>query len=207
MPAEMDQTRVLVAEDERDVADLYEMWLADEYDVQATHSGEAALDAVAERGANVVLLDRQMPGLSGDEVAYRLGENGWDGQVVMVTADSPSPEIAALPVDDYLMKPVRREQVRSTVETAALVETYDDRITELLALTARRQVLEAEVPADELETSEEFARLTTRIAELQDSADETVERLRGQLDASVFARIEDGLTGYRIENDGQNTIS
>lgn len=201
MPTEMDQTRVVVAEDERDVAHLYEMWLADKYDVLATHSGGAALDAVAERGADVVLLDRQMLGLSGDEVAHRLDEDGWDGQVVMVTADSPSLEIAALPVDDYVMKPVKRAQLRSTVETAVLVETYDDRITELLALTARRQVLEAEVPADELETSEEFARLTTRIAEVQDSVDETVERLRCQLDASVFARIEDGLTGHRIEND------
>jgi len=119
----------------------------------------------------------------------------------MITAISPSPEIADLPVDDYLLKPVDEEQLRAAVETADLVRTYDDSVAELLALTARRHVLEAQAPADELEASEEFDRLTARVANLQDSIDETVEELRCQLDADVFARIENGLTTRRVESD------
>lgn len=187
-PAE-EQTRVLVVEDEPELADIYEVWLADDYDVQTVYSGEAALQSIADRGADVVLLDRRMPGLSGDEVAHRLDESGCDPQVVMVTAVSPSPEMAALPIDDYLLKPVRRAQLRSAVETAALLRTYDDRVTELVALIARRQTLEAEAPADELEASEEFGRLTTRIATLEESIDDTIEKLWSQSDANVFARI------------------
>ena len=207
MPADTEQTRVFIVEDEQTVADLYGIWLADEYDVRTAYSGEAALERMADREADVVLLDRRMPGLSGDEVAGRLDENGCDAQVVMITAVSPSPEIAALPVDDYVIKPMEKEQLRSIVETAALVRTYDDDITELLALTARQQALEKEVPADELETSEEFSRLVTRIADVQDSIDDTIEELWSQSDTDLFARVEGKLVGEQVENGGNDTLS
>jgi DNA-binding response OmpR family regulator len=184
-----EQTRVLVVEDEPELADVYELWLADDYDVQTVYSGEAALQSIADREVDVVLLDRRMPGLSGDEVAHRVDESGCDPQVVMVTAVSPSPEMAALPIDDYLVKPVKRAQLRSTVETAALLRTYDDRVTELVALIARQRTLEAEALADEPETSEELDRLRTRITTLEESIDDTMEKLWSRSDANVFARI------------------
>jgi DNA-binding response OmpR family regulator len=200
MTADAEQTRVLVVEDEQKVADLYEIWLADEYDVRTAYSGEEALERMADREVDVVLLDRQMPSLSGDGVAHRLDENGSDAQVVMVTALSPSPEMATLPIDDYIVKPVKPEQLRSTVETAALARTYDDEVTELLALIARRETLEATVSADELETNEEFDRLTTRITNLQDSIDATVEELWQDSDTDVFARMTDEVAAHRTEH-------
>jgi DNA-binding NtrC family response regulator len=108
MPADTEQTRVFIVEDEQSLADLYEVWLTDEYDTQVAYSGDVALEAIANHGIDVVLLDRRMPGLSGDEVANRLDENGCDAQVIMVTAVSPSPEMVALPIDDYIQKPVER---------------------------------------------------------------------------------------------------
>ncbi len=201
MPAEPERTRLLVVEDDPDLAALREVRLADEYEVRTAHSGKAALESMADHGADVVLLDRRMPGLSGDEVAHRLDANGHDAQVVMITAVSPSPEIADLPIDDYLLKPVDEEQLRAAVETADLVRAYDESVAELLALTARRHVLEAQAPADELEASEAFDRLTARVASLQDSVDDTIEQLRCQSDADVFERIENGLTTRRIESD------
>lgn len=200
MTADAEQTRVLVVEDEQKVADLYEIWLADEYDVRTAYSGEEVLERMADREVDVVLLDRQMPSLSGDGVAHRLDENGSDAQVVMVTALSPSPEMATLPIDDYIQKPVTSEQLRSTVETAALASTYDDEITELLALTARRETLEATVSADELETNEKFDRLTTRIANLQESIDDAAAELWQRSDTDVFARMADEVAAHRTEN-------
>lgn len=200
MTADAEQTRVLVVEDEQKVADLYEIWLADEYDVRTAYSGEEVLERMADREVDVVLLDRQMPSLSGDGVAHRLDENGSDAQVVMVTALSPSPEMATLPIDDYIQKPVTSEQLRSTVETAALASTYDDEITELLALTARRETLEATVSADELETNEKFDRLMTRIANLQESIDDAAAELWQRSDTDVFARMADEVAAHRTEN-------
>jgi predicted Rossmann fold nucleotide-binding protein DprA/Smf involved in DNA uptake len=119
----------------------------------------------------------------------------------MITAVSPSPEMAALPVDDYVTKPITRGQLRSIVETAALVRTHNDDITELLALTARRQALREEVSAEELEASEAFDRLVSDIGDAQPSIDNTIEELRSRSETTVFARIENELTGEQIENE------
>ncbi|MFT4882080.1 MAG: two-component system response regulator AdeR [Natronomonas sp.] len=205
MSANGGQPRVIVIEDERELADLYEMWLADEYDVRTAYSGEAALERFTEGEADIILLDRRMPGLSGDEVAHRLDERGVDAQVVMVTAVPPSTDVAPLPVDDYVTKPVEREQLRSTVETAALVGTYDDRVSELLALTARQHALETAVPAGELATSEEVRRLRAQVTNLQDSLDDTVAQLWSQSNTNVFARVEPERTGHQAEGGEPDT--
>jgi response regulator RpfG family c-di-GMP phosphodiesterase len=125
----------------------------------------------------------------------------------MITAVPPAPEMAVLPIDDYITKPMRREQLQSVVETAALVRTYDDDITELLALTARQQALEGETPADELETSEEFGRLVSKIGAVQGSMDDTVEELWSRSDTDLFARIECKLTGEQVANGGDDLRS
>ena len=194
MPADTEQTRVLIVEDEQNLADLYRIWLVDEYDVRTAYSGKAALESMADREADVVLLDRRMPGLSGDEIAGRLDESDCDTSVVMVTAVVPSPEMATLPINDYIIKPIKKEQLQSTVETAALVRTYDDDISELLSLISRQQALEEEVPTDELEASEEFDRLVSKIVELNNSVDDTIEELWTQSDTDPFARIDGKLT-------------
>lgn len=85
--------------------------------------------------------------------------------------------MAALTVNDYIAKQVKREQLLSIVRTAALVRTYGDDIAELFAPTARQQALEEVVPADELEASEAFDRPASRIVHAQDSIDDTIEKL------------------------------
>jgi DNA-binding response OmpR family regulator len=60
MAADTEPKRVLIVEDDRDLANLYEMWLVDEYDVRIAYSGEAALERMADREADVVLLDRRI---------------------------------------------------------------------------------------------------------------------------------------------------
>jgi DNA-binding response OmpR family regulator len=64
-----DQERpsVLIAEDEASVAEGYELWLSDRYDIELATDGRAALDAVDDT-VDVVLLDRMMPKLSGKQV-------------------------------------------------------------------------------------------------------------------------------------------
>jgi two-component system response regulator AdeR len=196
MPADADQPQVLVVDDEPSLADIHEFWLADGYDVRTVYSGEEAVRSVANRGADVVLLDRRMPGLSGDDVTRRLDEGEYDGQVVMVTAVSPSSGIATLPVDDYVVKPVDREQLRDVVETAVLVGTYDDEVTELFGLMRRRQAIEKSVDSAELVDSEEFDLLNERIRRLQHSMDDTLDRLQRRSDTNLFERIGDGASEH-----------
>jgi len=57
---------VLVVDDEPDVADAYAAQLQNEFIVSTAYGGQEALDKIDD-SVNVVLLDRRMPGISGDE--------------------------------------------------------------------------------------------------------------------------------------------
>jgi len=67
---DQEQPVVLIAEDEQTIAEGYELWLSDQYEVRLTADGQEALDAVDDT-VDVVLLDRMMPELSGNRYCGR----------------------------------------------------------------------------------------------------------------------------------------
>ena len=109
---------VLVVEDEPDLADLYAAWLGDEYRVRTAYGGREALDELDEADeVDAILLDRRMPGLSGDEVLTAVRDRGIDCRVAMVTAVEPDFDILEMGFDDYLVKPVSKDDLLGVVET------------------------------------------------------------------------------------------
>jgi DNA-binding response OmpR family regulator len=199
MTPEPDRTSVLIVEDEESIADMYEVWLEDMYDVSVAHTGETALKEMADGEVpDVVLLDRRMPGTPGDEVADEIEERGYNTQVIMVTAVSPSVEIASFPIDDYVTKPVKKEEMHEIVETAASIIEYEEAVQEIFALTGRKHALVQELAAHELESSEEFTRLESRIEELRGVTSDTIDELVKDLGSSTFPRIEHGLTEHQM---------
>ncbi|HVW44920.1 MAG TPA: response regulator transcription factor [Amycolatopsis sp.] len=101
--------RVLVVEDERLLADtiaegLRRLAMA----VDVCYDGDAALERVGVHSYDVVVLDRDLPGVPGDEVCKVLVANGGEVRVLMLTAAAGIDDrIAGLDVgaDDYLTKP------------------------------------------------------------------------------------------------------
>ena len=162
---------VLVVEDEPDLADLYAAWLGDEYRVRTAYGGREALDQLDE--VDAILLDRRMPGLSGDEVLTAVRERGIDCRVAMVTAVEPDFDILEMGFDDYLVKPVTSETLRETVEGLLRRGEYDSEVQELFSLTSKKAMLESEKSASDLADNEEYQRLTGRIDELRERADES----------------------------------
>jgi DNA-binding response OmpR family regulator len=101
--------RVLVVEDERGLADDIAEGLRDHgIAVDVAYDG---LEAAAKLGVNpydVLVLDRDLPGLHGDTICRLVTEGENPAMVLMLTAaDSPSERVAglALGADDYLPKP------------------------------------------------------------------------------------------------------
>ncbi|EMA68915.1 response regulator receiver protein [Halorubrum aidingense JCM 13560] len=170
---------VLVVEDEPDLADLYAAWLGDEYRVRTAYGGQKALEELDEvdNEVDAILLDRRMPGLSGDEVLAAVRERGIDCRVAMVTAVEPDFDILKMGFDDYLVKPVTSDTLRETVEGLLRRGEYDTEMQELFALTSKKAMLEAEKSATELDGNDEYRRLTDRIAELRSKADESLEAM------------------------------
>jgi two-component system, OmpR family, response regulator RegX3 len=101
-------TRVLVVEDEESFSDALSYMLRREgYEVEVAGTGTDALLAFDRSGADLVLLDLMLPGLSGTEVCREL-RNRSNVPIIMVTArDSEVDKVVGLELgaDDYVTKP------------------------------------------------------------------------------------------------------
>ncbi|WP_123539014.1 response regulator [Halosimplex salinum] len=174
-------TTVLVVDDEEVVRESFALYLEPlGYAVRTVESGEAALAAVDD-DVDVVLLDRRMPDRSGDEVLAEIRARNVDCQVALVTAVDPDFDIVTIDCDDYLVKPVDRDDLVETVERLELLEEYDETQRELSTLRVKRNVLEVEKHPSALEDSVEFRRLQNRIAELESELDELEAEFDDQL--------------------------
>ena len=173
------EATVLVAEDEQHLADLYTDYLAEHYDVVTAYGGEAAVEVLHDenRGVDVALLDRRMPDLSGDKVLADINENGCDCRVAMVTAVNPGFDIIDMGCDDYLVKPVSRDDLLDVVERLLKLSKYSEKHQQLTSKKLKRNVLKVEKSAAELERSDRFKRLTGEIEGLEADLDEIGEDL------------------------------
>lgn len=122
-----DAARVLLVEDDRDLADLLGLHLRDAgYHVEAVADGALALQrALAER-YDLIVLDLMLPGLGGVEVCRQLREAGRTVPVLMLTArGSETDRVLGLETgaDDYVPKPFSVREVLARV--AALLRRVD----------------------------------------------------------------------------------
>ena len=99
--------RVLVVEDENLLADAIAVGLRREsLAVDVVYDGDAALERLGVNAYDVVILDRDLPGTSGDEICAGLA--GGDIRVLMLTAAGDLADRVhglSLGADDYLPKP------------------------------------------------------------------------------------------------------
>jgi DNA-binding response OmpR family regulator len=163
-----DDTTVLIVEDDSSVAELYAAWLSAEHDVQSASGGREALKLVD--GVDVVFLDRQMPGMSGDEVLETIEARDLDCQVVMVTAIDPDFDIVDMPFDDYLTKPVGRSDLLEMVETMQARNSCDEQLQEYFSMASKKATLESEKGAAELDANEEYHEVNQRVEALREQA-------------------------------------
>jgi DNA-binding response OmpR family regulator len=101
--------RVLVVEDERDLAEAVVRGLARQgFAVDVARDGAEGLDKAWATDYEVIVLDRDLPRVHGDEVCRRLVTTEAMGRILMLTASSgvdDRVEGLALGADDYLPKP------------------------------------------------------------------------------------------------------
>jgi DNA-binding response OmpR family regulator len=101
--------RVLVVDDERALADLVATGLTrQDMAVDVAYRGDDADELLAVHDYDVVVLDRDVPGLHGDEVARRLTARGALTRILLLTAATTlSDRVHGLELgaDDYLTKP------------------------------------------------------------------------------------------------------
>jgi two-component system phosphate regulon response regulator PhoB len=136
---------ILVVEDEPDLAELVCFQLQREgYACRRARDGEHALAEVQRQAPDLVVLDRMLPGLPGDEVARRLRRDDRTAHlpIIMLTAKaSDEDELVgfALGVDDYIRKPFAMKLLLARV---AAVLRREQAVEEREVLTAGDLVLD-----------------------------------------------------------------
>jgi DNA-binding response OmpR family regulator len=179
------QPVVLVVEDDRELLELNARRLQGQYEVRTAADGETALEKMSD-AVDVVVLDRRMPGLSGDELLDAIRSRGYECRVTMLTGVDPDYDIIDMGFDDYLIKPVTREELLSTVESLLARTAYDDAIQEYFSLAAKRASLEVTKSETELQESNEFDELTNRVEAVRTEADEIVTDLEDESVERLF---------------------
>lgn len=105
----MEQTRILVVDDELVIRESLAGWLSrDGYRVDTVPNGEEALENLKTNSFDIILLDIQMDGISGMDVLKQVKENYPDIDVIMITAYGSIPSaVQAMKFHafDYLLKP------------------------------------------------------------------------------------------------------
>jgi len=186
-----DDTTVLIVEDEHQLADLYERYLSDEYEVLVTYTGDEAVDIMTDE-IDVILLDRRMPGLSGDDVLHYIRSNGYDIRVAIVSAIEPDFDVIDMGFDEYLVKPVSADQLRDTVARMLSRSTYTETVRELAQLVAAKSALEEIKTRGELNGHEGYERLEERIGDLQadiEDLESSAEQSTDAFDAADYKSI------------------
>ena len=168
----VDEETVLVVDDEPQLAELYSMQLAEEYEVRTATGGPEALDLVDEE-VDVALLDRRMPRMSGDELLDELREQGIEARVAMLTAVEPDVDIVDMPFDDYQTKPVAAAELRGLVRMLLLRASYDERSQEFFQLASKKAALETAGKED----TEEYRQLSERMAAVREEIDTTLDQV------------------------------
>lgn len=145
----MDHTILLVDDAPSNVRILEKMLSREGYDLVTAHSGQEALDVVRSRDVSCVLLDVQMPGMDGYEVARLIQKDPriCNMPIIFVTANKAdeanvldSYEAGGV---DYLVKPVIAAVVRRKVEIFCALQAKEKQI--------RRQFTEVEQKNRDLE--------------------------------------------------------
>jgi DNA-binding response OmpR family regulator len=115
--------RVLVVEDERLLADTIAQGLRRQaMAVDVAYDGDAALERLAVNDYDVIVLDRDLPVVSGDEVCHMLVESGAQTRILMLTAATAVNERVAglgLGADDYLTKPFAFAELTARIQALA----------------------------------------------------------------------------------------
>jgi len=177
----------LVVDDEPQLVGMYAAMLEDVHTVRTATSGEAAFDRL-DAEVDVVLLDRRMPDVSGDEVLRAIREEDYGCQVAMVTSARPDMDVVDLPFDAYVVKPVRQQDLRDLVDALLLRSEHSSGVREMLRVSSRIAALETQFDEDELLARDEYRRLQERKERL-----ETTNRARQE----TLVEREDGEFVFR----------
>jgi DNA-binding response OmpR family regulator len=148
--------RVLVIEDDEELAEAVAVGLRRrQMAVDAVFDGRSGLDRALLNDYDVIVLDRDLPGIHGDEVCAELVATGRRSRILMLTAAGTTEDLVdglGIGADDYLTKPfdfpVLVARIQALVRRAQPAISPVLRHGDLVVDTAQRRACRAGRPLD-----------------------------------------------------------
>ncbi len=153
---------VLIVEDDSQLAELYATWLEDDHEVRVATLGHEALE-LFDADVDIVLLDRGLTDIPGDEVLGRLRATGVACQIAIISGVEPDFDLLKLDIDGYLTKPVDRAAVNSLVDDLINRDTMEQSLDHYFQLAAKKRALEEKISESELASNPEYRRLVSEL--------------------------------------------
>jgi two-component system response regulator RegX3 len=126
-------SKILVVEDEETLAEAISFLLVKEgFDVEIAASGPAAVEAFDKNGADLILLDLMLPGLSGTEVCRQIRTKSAVPIIMLTAKDSEIDKVVGLELgaDDYVTKPYSSREliarIRAVLRRGEILDTSID---------------------------------------------------------------------------------
>jgi two-component system response regulator RegX3 len=122
-------TRILVVEDEESLSEAIAFLLSKEgFEVDIASTGPAAIEKFELNGADLILLDLMLPGLSGTEVCRQIRTKSSVPIIMLTAKDSEIDKVVGLELgaDDYVTKPYSSREliarIRAVLRRGEMIE-------------------------------------------------------------------------------------
>jgi two-component system, OmpR family, KDP operon response regulator KdpE len=117
----MSAGRILVVDDDPQIRRVMRVTLISQgYEVNDARSGEEALETLRREGADLVVLDMNMPGLGGIETCRLIRADSEVAIIMLTVRDAEADQVEALDAgaDDYITKPFRTQELLARIRAA-----------------------------------------------------------------------------------------
>ncbi|BCD68839.1 response regulator transcription factor [Nitratiruptor sp. YY09-18] len=111
--------KIVIIEDEQDLLELLEYQLSKEYEVIGFLHTKRVKDFIDEEGTDLLIVDRNLPGVEGSEFVQQLKEEGYDIPVIFLTAKDSESDIEEgfeKGADDYITKPFNINELKLRIK-------------------------------------------------------------------------------------------
>lgn len=208
--------KILVVEDDREFSNLIKDWLsAQGYLIESAHSGPDALHLLKLGSYDLVVLDVNLPGLSGLDVCRTYRQRGGSAPVIMLTVNKSIDDKEGgfdAGADDYLPKPFNFRELSARVKALLKRGQAPLSSNQLVAFGIVINLAEHSVSKDGVEINlmpKEFAilELLMKNAGQVFSADAILQRLWADETAATSETIRSYITKLRSKLDRPNQDS
>ncbi|MGD8190419.1 response regulator transcription factor [Brevibacillus ginsengisoli] len=228
--------RLLVVEDDVHLAAILNKGLKEEgYHIDVATDGEEALLYTNDREYEVIILDRKLPRLSGDQVLAKLRSSGSSVPILMLTAlDSVDDRVLGLTsgADDYLCKPFAFEELLARIQSLQRRKTktyltnqlvWNDLVVDLSSHQVRCKGIPIDLTPREFQILEVFLRRPEQVIPRERLAEQVwvepwdvqantieahVKNLRKKIEPIMNKRIIQTIRGfgYKLVNQNENDM-